>query len=1621
MATEETKEETSQPPIVKHQDAVETQATEQGVDPEVTEEDAIEVAPAADTLNGMSPQAMASDDGLISVQKTYRNKRILVTGSTGFLAKVVVSMILRYHPDIEQLYLVIRSRRNATAQERFQTELVECEAFQPIHDIYGAGVADFLKEKVTVIAGDITDEYLGMTEEEARALSGTLDLFINSAGLTNFNPNLENALRINTLSEKNILRFLELGDCRCALMHVSTCFVAGNTQKPTPEVLPLEDIYPAHDELGMPFDVHREIEDCFRLIDYTKHLAEDQEQESAFRKTARDKLKSQNLSPYDTTSFEKAYADAKADWIKKYLSQQGRKRAAHWGWPNIYTYTKSMGERLLTEQRDRVNFSIVRPAIIESSVSFPVKGWNEGINTTAPLTYLRYKGHMFFPSRAPVALDIIPVDYVCGAMLAIGAALIHKRAEHIYQLGSSDLNRLGMERIVELTTLASRKLRASEVKTPQWKKTLMNSLEAKMVDEKTYNKRSAPGVRKLLTSLNAAIDQAPTKSMGGIGKALKSLSKTTKSFERMTFTLEKMFEIFMPFVYHNTFTFRARNVVKMANMLIESERELYGADIEALNWHDYWINIHIPGLAKYVYPNLEDKLSQSTKDNPTYQDLVELFDASTNNFRDSIALQHHHNYIVERYTYDQLRQNAERAAQFLHDIGVRQNSAVLLISENRPQWAMTYFGILKAGGVAVPVDPESNVEKITNLATTAHAQVVVLSQAVSEKLGQALPDAFEALGRTVRILTFPQLFALQLTAEDIGTIDAPNNDDMTVWDDIDHNLASLIFTSGTTGTPKGVMLTHDNFTELLTSMQQVFRISERDGFLSVLPLHHTFEFTCGLLMPLSKGSTITYLEELNGDQLNSALAQTPITAMIGVPALWQLLNRRIDQRIQEAPPLVRWMLEQLLRLNRATRQRFGVNLGPTVFAAIHRAFGGRIRYLISGGAALPGELLKSFYGMGFNMYEGYGLTEAAPVLTVSKPDRRLLPGSVGQPLPGVEIQIKNPNDEGVGEVIARGGNVMVGYLNRDDDTQRALRDGWLHTGDLGKLDKHGNLTIVGREKDVIVTSGGKNVYPDELEELYGTNNQIEELSVVGLPDGRGSERVASLIRVKYIDGESGPELAQRKAEVREWIRVEGSRVAPHERIQVLRFWDEELPRTATRKIQRKGVIEILDRLIKAEQELHEQDAHAEEWLWLDKLIATLADVQADNIYPYMHLQDDLGFDSLMFVELASVLEARGYHLSAEQLSQIGNIEALRRTLDGTDGEMTALVPVKQGTLQRVDEYNVPKLVSKQGKNWLHNAQMQSYNTFFDVKVNGKHNIPQHNRNVIVISNHCSHLDMGLVKYSLGQYGANIRALAAADYFYKNKTRKTYFKNFTNLIPIERSGNLETSLSHASEALKRGEMILVFPEGTRSKNGKLQPFRRGIGYLMTEHQVDILPVHIEGTYRAFPKGAKLPNPAARNLDVTIGQVLNASQLLKESEGMSPTDRYQYIADAAQKAVEALRDGTYKSAKNQKKLDLEEIFNSLYDKFIKDQIDTEVYYYFSLGKGDDQKWTVRVDHKSCDVALGKPSDASCIIKTTPEMLKRMIMDSYTPSIDEFMNGTVKTNDPALLLRFQAVFGL
>ncbi|HZH35189.1 MAG TPA: 1-acyl-sn-glycerol-3-phosphate acyltransferase, partial [Pyrinomonadaceae bacterium] len=582
---------------------------------------------------------------------------------------------------------------------------------------------------------------------------------------------------------------------------------------------------------------------------------------------------------------------------------------------------------------------------------------------------------------------------------------------------------------------------------------------------------------------------------------------------------------------------------------------------------------------------------------------------------------------------------------------------------------------------------------------------------------------------------------------------------------------------------------------------------------------------------------------------------------------------------------------------------------------IHQGMGGRIRYLISGGSALSEKVQRDLHGLGFTILEGYGLTESSPVLTVSRPGSKMIRGSVGKPLPGVEIKINEPDENGVGEVLARGQNVMLGYYNNEEATKEVLQDRWLFTGDLGKLDEDGNLYIVGRSKDVIIDSNGKNIYPDEIEDLYSNSPFIEELSVVGLPEPDGGERIACLVRANYEF-----DIALVRAEVNHRIEQHFREVSAslpfYKRVKVLHFTNFELPRTATRKVKRPEIVAMLQKLeansaksIALETAETKGDGNA---VWIRQIIANVTSRTTGEISLETKLAD-LGFDSLMFVELAAAIEdGGGKVLAPETLNEVQTVRELLGAIERVDKSKKIIdEPAANFKKQpEQDELFVPSVVRIVGNKVVGYAQKTLYGGVLQTEIEGESNVPPHT-NFIVSSNHTSHLDMGLVKYALGEEAAkNTVAVAAADYWFDTKYKRAYMNNFTTLVPIERSGSLRQSLRNVTQILNEGYNVLIFPEGGRQVSGQIAEFKPVIGYLALNNKIGILPVYLWGTYEAFPKGMAIPKPESIGAKVgaKVGKFIEYDDLERMTRGISRNEAYRLIAARVEHEVKNLRDNT-----------------------------------------------------------------------------------------------------------------
>ena len=1477
----------------------------------------------------------------LSPTEIFKGKKIFFIGGTGFVGKVTLSMLLHNFPDIGKVYVTVRARDAAESKIRFWTSIVTSPTFDPLREKYGDGFDDFIKSKVVPVNGDVGNEYLGFDEKAAGKIMRDTDIIINGAGNVTFNPPLETALRTNVVGSNNILKMARMMK-KPRLVHVSTCFVAGKRSGAIWENEPVVGYFPRKNELiGTTFHVNQEIADCARLSEQARQEADDAVQIAKFREAARERFIDEGRDPDDESELKSAIFRERKMWIRERTTELGAERAEYWGWTNIYTYSKSLAEQIIAQQDDIVKI-LVRPSIVESSNQYPFPGWNEGFTTTAPLILIALRGQPIIPINENLVLDVVPVDMVAGAILAAAMnALVDDKPPLVFQASSGDSNPNDMKRIVGLVGLYKRNHFAEKETGNRIVNKLAGMVEAVPVKQRTYELASAPMLNKLAKRADKFLDKASPRWGGGrLGNIVSDLKKSVESFERTTQETMDAFAMFKPFMIDNEYLYRSDNMRALHSIIKDKEKDLLPWYPERLDWYDYWLNVHFPGMRKWVLPQLEEDLKLQERRSYTYKDLLDLFDTSVKRFSTRVAMRIERDGRKEQYTFDDVRELTLRAAGFLAKKGIQHNSRVILFSNNMPEWGMTYFGILKAGATAIPVDPASTVEEIINFARAGEASAIVISPKLSAEnpeLEEKLAAAWNA-DTPVRMSPKGERSSAASSGAD-KSVRAPGAVDKsvgapTVWtfdevfempDELEeskrlallpekvlsNSVASLIFTSGTTGTPKAVMLSHKNFTNMISMLSSVLNMNITDGVLSVLPMHHTFEFSAGFLTPFSNGTQITYLEELTAEVLSKSIENGHVTGMVGVPALWEMLHRRIKTRLRERGDWIADLADNVIEFNAWIRDNTPFNLGPIVFFPIHQGMGGKMRYLISGGSALSEKVQKDLHGLGFTVLEGYGLTESSPVLTVARPGNKLLRGSVGKPLPGVEVRINSPDEKGVGEVYARGQNVMVGYYNNEKATDAVLNDRWLKTGDLGRLDEDGNLFIVGRSKDVIIDSNGKNIYPDEIEELYGKSGFIKEMSIVGLPDEDGGEKVAALVVPDYEH-----DIALSRSEVNKRVEIHfrevSAALAFFKRVKLLHITPFELPRTATRKVKRPEVVEMvqtLEKRSKNKTKVVVETKGDDNALWIRKIVASVSSRPLSDVIIEDKLAD-LGFDSLMFVELqAAVEDAGGRVLSPDTLNEAQSVRELLTAVQRIDKSKKLADEPKVEEKKEQDEIVIPSIVRRLGNSVVDFAQNTLYEGVLDTRIDGESNVPQH-VNFIVAPNHTSHIDTGLVKKALGKDVAEQTvAVAAADYWFDTKYKRAYMNNFTTLVPIERTGSLRQSLRHVTQILNDGYNALIFPEGGRQDSGQIAEFKPIIGYLALNQKIGILPMYIWGTYQAFPKGTIIPKTGSLGAKVgaKVGRFLEYDELRKMTEGVPNTEAYRLIAARVQHDIENMRDG------------------------------------------------------------------------------------------------------------------
>jgi len=548
-----------------------------------------------------------------------------------------------------------------------------------------------------------------------------------------------------------------------------------------------------------------------------------------------------------------------------------------------------------------------------------------------------------------------------------------------------------------------------------------------------------------------------------------------------------------------------------------------------------------------------------------------LLDRSVKLFASQMALHAHDGKKFQGITYSELGEKARSFGHGLMEMGLEKGESVALVSENRPEWGIAYLGILFAGAVTVPLDSALKPSELKHILRESKAKMVVASSRYLSDMEEALAEIGSlqkvvSMDNEQRENVVPFQTVIENGDQTSKELSYPNEED----------LASLIFTSGTTGSSKGVMLTHRNIVSDIWGIFQVLDIYPEDNFLSVLPLHHTFECTCGFLVPLAAGAEIYYARSLKSKQLMEDIKETRATLMIAVPLLFEKMLNGLRKGIKKKSALTQFLFNTNLGLCGTARKVLGLNPGKVLFKGLREKAGlSSLRLFVCGGAPLSPEIAEVFDLLGIRFLQGYGLTETSPVLTVN-PFHRPKYASVGPAIPGAELKIVDPDENGVGEIAARGEVVMTGYFHNEKATSEAFKDDWFLTGDSGWKDKDGYFYVTGRKKDMIVTRAGKNIYPEELEYQLNKSPFILESLVLGrrVGTGKGEEPYAIIVPdYEYFDHVAEAEKTEfdeKKIEqtVKEEIAKCCSHIADYKRIKGFEIREEEFEKTSTRKIKR---------------------------------------------------------------------------------------------------------------------------------------------------------------------------------------------------------------------------------------------------------------------------------------------------------------------------------------------------------------------------------------------------------------------------------------------------------------------
>ncbi len=905
------------------------------------------------------------------------------------------------------------------------------------------------------------------------------------------------------------------------------------------------------------------------------------------------------------------------------------------------------------------------------------------------------------------------------------------------------------------------------------------------------------------------------------------------------------------------------------------------------------------------------------------------FQESARKFPNSIALEIQRQQTVERVTFADLTRMSESVANWL-STRVPRDARVAILAANHPRWVAAYLGIIAAGRTAVPLDTAFQANQVKKLLIDSGASLLfcdvkhfpVAQEAVAElNLSLVMTSAAAEQAAIAGTTSSPTANPTQRTerdawgtqapifAGDLDSIFAAGPAALEPIVPAEDDLAALLYTSGTTADPKGVMLTHANLIGEANSVLAVIKIGPADALLGILPMFHVLAQMANLFLPLFNGSRVVYLETLNTTELLRALQERDITAFCVVPQFFYLIHEKIFKELNKRGKVTLRLVRTLMALNRGLR-RVGVNAGKLFFGKIHATFGPRMRYLVTGGSRFDPAITRDFYSFGIDVLNAYGLTETSGGAFINPPGHIVF-GSVGRPFPGVEARIVEPKplEDGAppaGDIAIRGAIVMKGYWNRPEATAEVFRDGWFYTGDLGYFDAGGNLFITGRRKEIIVLANGKNVYPEEIEVHYLHAQYIKEICVMALearPGDPTSERLHAVV-VPNFELLRERKIVNSKEVIRLEIEALSHKIASTKRLGSYDIWQEDLPRTTTRKLKRFQ-IEKKVRELQPNRGGDSDDGAArplppltnDEQLWLERedvkralaIVEESSRTPLDTIRPNHNLELDLGLDSMQRVELLTALEQQlGGDVPEAQLAEIYSVrdlvDAVVSSASRGEGQASAAAPGWSAILS--EPVTDPEILTLAGHNIFAEVFFFLLGKLiylfaldrFHLKMRGLENLPEKGP-YLICSNHQSYVDplvmVGAMPYRLFR---DTFAVGTSDIFGEGFMRR--LARWLRVAVVDPDANLVPAMRAGAFGLSQGHILVLYPEGERTNDGNLRVFRKGAAILSIHTQAPIVPVAIEGFYDAWPRHKKFPK--FTGLQLMFGKPIQPPPLREASE-------------------------------------------------------------------------------------------------------------------------------------------